>query len=115
MVILHVQLFSFKGEKVVPVQREFFSRTQKRICYPVSEGAFFRTILYIYIQARLHSEIHDEVHEALMMVEYYPSILQKDQLGRDDLVELQLMLFSLRGSSLQSLSLEDLGQLLNVR
>ena len=35
-----------------------------------------------------HSEIHDEVHEALMMAEDYPSILQKDQLGRDDLVEL---------------------------
>ena len=35
--------------------------------------------------------------------EDYLSILQKDQLGRDDLVELQLMLSSLRRSSLQSL------------
>ena len=43
--------------------------------------------------------------------EDYLSILQKDQLGRDELVELQLMLSSLRGSSLQSLFLEDPVQL----
>ena len=64
--------------------------------------------LMYFVDLESHSEIHDEIHEALLMADY---IFQKITLpfykrsSSDDLIELQVMLFSLRGSSLQSLSL----------